>query len=84
MKEEKSAKSKETIMKVFVLVFIATLIIIAIARYITDEDFRYNIDTNLLKKEISEENLNTIEIDSDTNPSIFAYDKYIAVLSKNK
>ena len=53
MKEEKSAKSKETIMKVFVLVFIATLIIIAIARYITDEDFRYNIDTNLLKKEIS-------------------------------
>ena len=84
MKEEKSAKSKETIMKVFVLVFIATLIIIAIARYITEEDFRYNIDTNLLKKEISEENLNTIEIDSDTNPSIFAYDKYIAVLSKNK
>lgn len=84
MKEEKSAKSKDAIMKVFVLVFIATLIIITIARYITDEDFRYDIDTNLLKKEISEENLNTIEIDSDTNPSIFAYDKYITVLSKNK
>ncbi len=84
MKEEKSVKSKDAIMKVFILVFIATLIIIAIARYITDEDFRYDIDTNLLKKEISEENLNMIEIDSDTNPSIFAYDKYITVLSKNK
>lgn len=84
MKEEKSAKSKDAILKVFVLVFIATLIIIAIARYITDEDFRYNIDTNILKKEISEENLNTIEIDSDANPSVFAYDKYITVLSKNK
>ncbi len=84
MKEEKRAQYKNAIMKVFILVFIATLIIIAIARYITDEDFRYDIDTNLLKKEISEENLNTIEIDSDTNPSIFAYDKYITVLSKNK
>lgn len=84
MKEEKRVQYKDAIMKVFILVFIATLIIIAIARYITDEDFRYDIDTNLLKKEISEENLNTIEIDSDTNPSIFAYDKYITVLSKNK
>lgn len=84
MKEEKKSKSKDAIMKVFILVFIATLIIIAIARYITDEDFRYDIDTNLFKKEISETNLNTIEIDSDTNPSIFAYDKYITVLSKNK
>lgn len=84
MKEKKSVQYKDAIMKVFILVFIATLIIIAIARYITDEDFRYDIDTNLLKKEISEENLNTIEIDSDTNPSVFAYDKYITVLSKNK
>lgn len=84
MKEEKRVQYKDAIMKVFILVFIATLIIIAIARYITDEDFRYDIDTNLLKKEISEENLNTIEIDSDTNPSILAYDKYITVLSKNK
>lgn len=84
MKEQKSAKSKDAIMKVFILVFIATLIIITIARYITDEDFRDDIDTNVFKKEISETSLNTIEIDSDTNPSVFAYDKYITVLSKNK
>lgn len=84
MKEDKKAKSKDAIAKVFVLVFVITLIIITIARYITDEDFRYEIDTNIFKKEITETSLNKIEIDSDTNPSIFAYDKYIAVLSKNK
>lgn len=84
MKEDKKAKSKDAILKVFVLVFVVTSIVIAVARYITDEDFRYKIDTNIFKKEVSDTNLNTIEIDSDTNPSVFAYDKYVAVLSKNK
>lgn len=83
MKEEKNIKPKDAIMKVFILVFIATMVIIVMARYITDEDFRYDVDTNIFKKEISESNLNTIEIDSDTSPSIFAYDKYITVLNKN-
>lgn len=84
MKEEKNIKSKDAIMKIFILVFVITLVIIVIARYVTDEDFRYDVDTNVFKKELSEENLTEIEIDSDTNPSIFAYDKYITVLSKNK
>lgn len=84
MKEEKDTKSKDTVMKIFILVFLITLVIIVIARYITDENFRYDIDTKVFKKEIAESTLNTIEIDSDTNPSIFAYDKYITVLSKNK
>lgn len=84
MKEEKTIESKDSIIKIFILVFVIALVVITIARYITDEDFRYEIDTNVFKKEISETSLNTIEIDSDTNPSIFAYDKYITVLSKNK
>lgn len=84
MKEEKSIKSRESMIKILLLVFIAILVVIVIARYIADEDFRYDIDTNVFKKQISETMLNTIEIDSDTNPSIFAYDKYITVLSKNK
>ena len=84
MKEEKNAKSKDAIMKIFILVFILAMAIIIIARYVADEDFRYDIDTNVFKKEISETSLNTIELDSDTNPSVFAYDKYITVLSKNK
>lgn len=84
MKEEKIAKSKNAVTKIGVLVFIAVMVIILIARYVADEDFRYDIDTKILKKEVSESTLNTIEINSDTNPSIFAYDKYITVLSKNK
>lgn len=84
MKEDKNVKSKDAIAKVFILVFFITLVIIVIARYVADEDFRHDIDTNVLKKQIVEADLNIIEIDSDTNPSVFAFDKYITVLSKNK
>ena len=75
MKEEKNIKPKKSTFK-FLIVF-------CVAKYITDDDFRYKIDTNLLKKQVSESNLKNIEIDSDDNPSVFAYDKYITVLSKN-
>ncbi len=84
MSEEKKIKSGASGIKIMIICLIAISIAFIFARYITDEDFRYTIDTKILKKEVSEENLNIIEIDSDTNPSIFAYDKYIAILSKNK
>ena len=83
MKEEKNIKSRNATFKLFILLCIAIGIVFFIAKYTTDDDFRYNIDTNLLKKQVSESNLKSIEIDSEDNPSIFAYDKYIAVLSKN-
>lgn len=83
MKDEKNIKSKNAAFKLFILLCIAIGIVFFIAKYTTDDDFRYNIDTNILKKQVSESNLKSIEIDSEDNPSIFAYDKYIAVLSKN-
>ena len=83
MKGEKNTKSKSSIVKILILIFVGIAVIFVAARYTTDEEFRYTVDTNILKKEVSELNVNTIEIDSDTNPSIFAYDKYITVLSKN-
>ena len=83
MKGDKNINSKSSIVKILIVIFIGIAVIFVVARYATDEEFRYTVDTNILKKEVSELNLNTIEIDSDTNPSIFAYDKYITVLSKN-
>ena len=69
--------------KILIFLLIAFFIIIVVARYTTDEDYRSFIDTNIFRKEVSEENLTTIELNSDSNPSIYAFDKYIAVLSKN-
>lgn len=83
MREEKNIKPKKSTFKFLIIFILAILIVFCVAKYITDDDFRYKIDTNLLKKQVSESNLKNIEIDSDDNPSVFAYDKYITVLSKN-
>lgn len=67
---------------VFLIIF---SIVVITARYATEEDFRYMIDKNILKKIVDEESssVSQIEINQDMNPFIFAYDKYINVLSKN-
>ena len=70
----------------YCIVFLITFSIVVItARYATEEDFRYMIDKNILKKIVDEESssVSQIELNQDMNPFIFAYDKYINVLSKN-
>lgn len=75
--------NKRSPVKACIIFLVFVFIIFSIARYITDEEFRNAFDKQVLKKEITESTLGTIEINSDTNPYIFAYDKYINVLSKN-
>jgi len=70
-------------LKISIFILLGILLVILIARYITDEEFRYLIDTKVLKKELEQDTLSTIEISYDSTPSVFAYDKYIAVLNKN-
>ncbi len=84
VKNDIELKAKNSATKILILICVGIFIVFTVARYTTDEDFRYDIDTNLLRKQVSESNLNTIEINSDYNPSVYAYDKYITVLSKNK
>lgn len=80
MKEKREKKSP---VKICIIFLVMIFVIFTIARYITEEEFRNIIDTHILKKELTESSLGTIEINSDTNPYIFACDKYINVLSKN-
>jgi hypothetical protein len=84
VKNDKESKAKSSATKILILICVGIFIIFTVAKYTTDEDFRHDIDTNWLKKQVSESKLNTIEINSDYNPSVYAYDKYITVLSKNK
>ncbi len=80
MNEKNERKSP---LKICVIFLIMVFVVCNIARYVADEEFRDMIDARVLKKELEEATLATIELNSDANPFIFAYDKYINVLSKN-
>lgn len=84
MKIEKSQKAKNSVTKILILLLIGLVAIFVIARYATDEEFRSTVDINVFKKEVLESTLNSIEIDTDSNPMVYAFDKYIVVFSKNK
>ena len=77
-------KEKKKNSKFLTFIVIIFLIVFFTARYATDEDFRTMINVNVLKREVEESTLTTINIDLYSNQNIFAYDKYIAILSKNK
>lgn len=79
MENKKSSK-----IKVIILSIILVMFILIIARYMTNEEFRNFIDIKVLGKQVSENNLEFIEINSEDNPSYFAYDKYIGIIAKNK
>lgn len=84
MKIEKKSDNKSSYSRILAFAIIGFLIVFFTARYATDEDFRTLVDVNIFKKEVTESNLTNIEIDLETNSNIFAYDKYITILSKNK
>ena len=60
------------------------IIVLLVAGYITNKDFRNYIDVKILGKQILENNLSSIEINSEDNPKYFAYDNHIGVIEKNK
>lgn len=70
--------------KIIVLIVITILIVLLFARYITDKSFRDFIETRVLGKQIFENDLEFIEMNSEDNPVCFAFSKYIGVISKNK
>lgn len=72
--------------KIIGLVILLILLLIIVAMYIVyanNEEFRNYVDKNILKKEINENNLQTIQIEDYDKSKIFAYSKYIAILKDN-
>lgn len=77
----KAAQKKLLITGIIVLI---TVIILCIALYIGNHEFRRFFDRYILRKEIVSNNVAGIDISTLENPSIYAYSKYITILSKNK
>lgn len=76
--------NKKKIAKLIVVIICIALIVTSIIFYIKNEEFRELLDRYVFRKEVYENNLPNIEIDSNKNISTFAYNKYISVLEENK
>lgn len=82
--EKKEKKINKT--KIIVSIILAIIIIIAITLivlYNTVDDFQNWVDKNILNKEVLQDTATTIEL-QDENAKVYAFNKNIAVLSKNK
>ncbi len=68
-----------TVTIILLLVLICTLVIL----YNTNSSAHDFMDNYLFRKNISSENLPTVDFNSDDVTAIYGYDKYIALLTKN-
>ncbi len=71
---------KLAILITFIIIVIAFLVLIAV--YMLNMEFRRWCDDNILIKEVLEEDAKTIELDSNENAKVYAYDKYICIFRK--
>lgn len=63
---------------------VTTIIILSIGFYIGNRNVRTFFDRYIFRKEITENNASRIDISDLENPSIYAFDQYITVLSKHQ
>ena len=82
--DQKTKKiNKKRLLITILIVFVILCLMAIIILYKFNAGFKDFFDKNILKKEITQENTVKIEINSSNNPSVYAYDKYITVLSRN-
>ena len=85
MKNKTKSKEKNNLItKRLIIASILIFIVIVVANYVTNEETRSYINRNILKKELVENSIKSIEINSEDNIKIYSYSKYISILSKNK
>lgn len=76
--------NKKKVVKTIIIIICILLIISASILYTKNEKFREILDKYVFRKEVYENNLPNIKIDSGKNISAYAYNKYISILEENK
>ncbi len=79
----KKINKKKLIIIVIITILAIALITITIIYY-NNRQAREWIDKNIFRKEIMQDKVSTIEIKENENTNIYAFNKYIGVLNKNK
>ena len=82
LQDFKDKKKNKKMIKLTAIVLIALFIMILISLYIAHRGFRSFIDTYIFKIEISEDNANSITIDTDNLSLIHAYDKSLVIYNE--
>lgn len=80
--KNKKINAKKIILSIFISILVVAIIVI-VALYITNNEFRNWIDIEIFRKEISQDGVTTIELDEGESSSVYAFNKYIGILSKN-
>lgn len=77
----KERRKNRKVIKFTIITLIAIIILVFIALYMANKSFNSFIDTYILKKKISENDANSLTIDTDNLSLIYAYDKSLVVYS---
>ena len=81
--ETKKINKKKIIFTVIIGVILISVITTMII-YVKNRQFREWFDTVILRKEVNQDKLATIEIKEEEKPQIYAFNQYIAILNKNE
>lgn len=76
--------NKKKIITVVIIVFAIITMLTIVVLYCNNKLIREWIDKNILKKEVIQDNVSTIELEESQNVNIYAFNKYIGILNKNK
>lgn len=81
--KQKKVNKKKIVTITIIAIVIIGLIAIAVVYY-NNKPAREWIDRVILRKEVMQDNVCTIELKESQNANIYAFNKYIGILSKNK
>ena len=81
--KRKDINPKKILIEIIVGAIVVIAIILAIL-YATSKPFRNFMDKYVLMKNVMENAVNSIQIEESQSNAVYAYDKYICVLSQNK
>ena len=79
----RKTKVKKRDIKSLVILLLAIFLIIAVSLYISSAEVRDWFDIYIFKKEIMEDESNSIDLNSSDKNYIYAYGKYLAILKDN-
>ena len=82
VKEKKINKKKIIISIVISIVVVALIVIIAL--YMTNAQIREWVDKNILRKEVLQDKVATIDLEEEQSANVYAFNKYIGILNKNQ
>ena len=84
MEENKSIiNSKVNVVKIFIFLIVVIFVATVVSFYLTDSEMRTRVNGFIFSNDVVENTSAIVEINTDSNPYVYSFDKYITVLSKN-